>query len=172
VRRRGVVVAVFAAVFVTGALLTAFGGTPGPRLVSERTLVLGQSGRIVSGHVGDVIDLLLGTGWNGGWRFACDSRKVQVVPVATVGMPVASPPSDGVPIRETAGAGVTYAALRVDAPGGAITPAPAAPGLGAVRMLRLTLLAPGVATLKGWHVQQGLPTQSVPDFVFILLVRS
>ena len=124
--------------------------------------MLGQSGRIVSGHVGDVIDVLLGTGWNGGWRFACDSRKVQVVPVATVGMPVASPPADGVPIRETAGAVATFAALRVDAQGTAATPPPAATGLGTVRMLRLTLVAPGVATLKGWHVQQGAPTQSVP----------
>ena len=171
-RRRGVVVAVFAAVFVAGALLTAFGGTPGPRYVSERTLVLGQSGRIVSGHVGDVIDVLLGTGWNGGWRFACDSRKVQVVPVATVGMPVASPPSQGVPTRETAAAGHLRRPARGRAGRPAITPAPAATGLGAVRMLRLTLLAPGVATLKGWHLQQGAPAQSVPDFVFILLVRS
>ena len=59
-------------------------------------------------------------------------------------MPVASPPADGVPTRETAGAGATYAVLRGDAQGTAATPPPAATGLGTVRMLRLTLVAPGV----------------------------
>lgn len=182
-RRRAAIVASFASLFVAGLLLSAFGGSPSPPLVSERVLLLGESGHVVEGRVGDVIDVQLGEGSTGGWRFDSTSVDVQVTPVSPASMPQACPPSGGATGRETANAGAAYASFVTSTSAQSPAPTPSAaatrdctPGAGAlargVRLLRLTLVAPGVATVRGWRVTRGTTTlPDVPDFVFIVLVR-
>jgi hypothetical protein len=42
----------------------------------------------------------------------------------------------------------------------------------AVQLLRITMVSPGVTTVKGWRVNLGAGTQdSLPDFFFVVLVK-
>ena len=181
-KRRAAITATFAALFLCGLLLTAFGGTPSPPYVHERVIVLGQSGRVIQGHVGDIMDVQLGdvVSAQTTWRFTQTGTSVRVTPVFAASMPDVSPPGGGSGMpdtgpppsdsggRQTASAGgrAVYAVMGV-APEPTATPSFEGP----VQMARLTLVATGVTTVRGWRVPIGgaIP-QSVPDFVFIVLV--
>ncbi len=178
-RRHLAVVATFGAVFFTGLLFTVFGGTAALPLVSERVLVLGQSGHIIRAQVGNVVDIQLGDPTSKGmtWRFFTSSGHVRVTPVYAASMPQACPPSTGTEGRETArwDDGTVYASAPGTMPGStpSCSPVEQAP---VIRLVRLTMLTPGVTTVKGWLVRPGTALerapQSLPDFVFIVLVKA
>ena len=169
-KRRAAITATFAAVFLSGLLLTAFGGTPSPPYVSERMVLLGESGSIIEGHVDDIVTVQLGdkVAPEVEWRFASTQSIVLVTAVRAASMPVTSPPDDGTDFRHTTEEpDATYTSTTAEAAAGDTQGA-----LGGVQMVRLTMLAPGVATVKGWRTQAG-PTSSstLPDFVFVVLIE-
>ena len=174
-KRRAAITATFAALFVCGLLLTAFGGSPSPRYVHERVIVLGESGHVIQGHVGDIMDVLLGdvVSAQTTWRFTQTGTSVRVTPVFAASMPDVSPPAGGSGMpdtgpppsdsggRQTASAGGGGRVRRDGHHDGSPTVTPSFEG--PVQMVRLTLVATGVTTVRGWRVPIGgaIP-QSVP----------
>jgi hypothetical protein len=196
-KRRAVIMAGFAVLFLSGLLLTAFGGTPAPPYVHERVVVLGETGSIIEGQVGEIIDVQLGDliAAHTSWRFTQSGTSVRVTPVFAAsmpdvtplrpgsGMPDTGPPPSGSEGQQTASAGGTvFVAWTGASPSpspsspasSAVSPAPSASPVfdGPVQMVRLTLLSTGVTTVRGWRVPIGgnIP-DDLPDFVFIVLVK-
>jgi hypothetical protein len=172
-KRRAAILATIAALMVAGLLLTAFGGEPAPPLVHERVVVLGESGRIIQGHVGDIVDVQLGDvlSSSSGWRFSRTGRSATVTPVFAAVMPPARSPAEGTNGRQAASAGVGGVQAAVMLTGRVLETSRSM--IKAVQLLRIAMVAPGVTTVKGWRVSLGVGTQdALPDFFFVILVKS
>jgi hypothetical protein len=169
-KRRAAITASFALLFVSGLLLTAFGGTPASPYIHERMYLLGESGRIIQGHVGDIIDVQLGDASGSSvWQFGHVGHSAQVTPVFMASMPNACPPAAEPAMRQTSGpdSGRMYTSTQASCATQASQPLAQA-----AEMARITMVSPGVTTVKGWRVASGAgKPDHLPDFVFIVLVQ-
>lgn len=170
-KRRAAITVSFALLFVSGLLLTAFGGTPTSPYIHERMYVLGESGRIIQGHVGDIIDVQLGDASGSSvWQFGHVGNSAQVTPVFMASMPNACPPTTEPAMRQTAGpdSGRMYTSTQASC----TTMQDTRSLTQAAEMARITMVSPGVTTVKGWRVASGVgKPDHLPDFVFIVLVQ-
>lgn len=163
INRRVAIVAVFAVVFVSGLMLTTSAGTSSQAPTTQRVVLLGESGQIIRGHVGEVVDVHLGGSASVRWRFGLAGRSATVTPVFA-GIPQACPPVDGSG-RDSASIAGTFATSRP-----AACDAPASTRM--VQMARISFVSPGVTTVKGWRTDGGAAVAGEPpDFVFVILVE-
>jgi hypothetical protein len=164
-RRRKLVVALQAVVLAGAALFLFFSGPPGAGPASERELTLGESGSIVRGAEGEVLDLALGADPSD-WVFSRDGRSVIVRPVRYASMPVVCNDTlDRMPVTGRSG----------DEPALQPCPLPGAETT-SIQSLRIALREPGVTTIKGWRVQPGMARpaglpSTPPDFYYVILVE-
>jgi len=162
-KRRLAIIAAFAAVFVSGLLLTTSAGTSSQAPLPHRVILLGESGQIIRGHVGEVVDVHLGAATSVRWRFGLAGHSATVTPVFA-SIPEACPPVDGSG-RDSASVAGTFATSRL-----AACDAPASTRM--VQMARISFVSPGVTTVKGWRTDGGAAVAGEPpDFVFVILVE-
>lgn len=162
-RRRLAIVAAFAAVFVSGLLLATTAGTSSQAPQPHRVILLGESGQIIRGHVGEVADVHLGAAASVRWRFGLAGHSATVTPVFA-SIPEACPPEDDSGLESASTTG-TFATLRP-----ATCDVPASTRL--VQLARISFVSPGVTTVKGWRTGAGAPAVGEPpDFVFVVLVE-
>lgn len=162
------VVALEAALVVVGVVLMTVGDAGGYRLTRMRELSLHESGSIVRGHQGDLLQLRLdGEYGEGIWVFARRGSAAMLRPVHVARMPVACADArDPMPRMSEAG--------KIAQAGSSCVLKGTTRFI--VEGLSIALLSPGVTTIKGWHLAPGAKApaeapSSPPDFVYVILVE-